>query len=169
MHDNKYPEHYENLLEYFKNTFWIPIPFDIPSDLEECDFEFLLVRNVDKKDILGLLHPKFIETARDGAYIIGAWGHGINSYRFVLQFADRKGKFFFEGAVEGVYDPHPETEQETLKNLLELLKIHKHLEQMTSSYEIGHSYGGGRIEYTLKSGKKKMIKLGRKVSFSDFL
>lgn len=46
---------------------------------------------------------KFLKTSPPGYYLIGFWGHGVNSYAFYYCRVDEKSKVFFRLPYGGVY------------------------------------------------------------------
>ncbi|TRZ48889.1 hypothetical protein D4S03_09075 [bacterium] len=165
------------LKETFQRAIGMPLP-KIPMDEGE------LIPLDDKSDKCLLYGSKvaaenpfliqgsigeFIKESPDGYFLIGFWGHGINSYAFYYSRVDSWSRVFLRLGYGGVY-MHNELEAKYIKDFLIRYfdfenKIQSHVKELI----VIESMMEGLYRVILPNGKKHEIRksLLRKPNFED--
>ena len=102
----------KKLKSYFEESFGIPIPEYmlpdielVPLDNEDPDEAFLFGTPIALKKqylIQGAIYD-FIDNCPQGYFLIGFWGHGVNSYAFYYSRVDEWSRVLFRLPYGGIY------------------------------------------------------------------
>lgn len=101
----------KKLKDKFQKIFSIPIPRSLlPLDkiwrvCEKLEYSLLLGSSIaiQRPYILQADIKPFIDSCPKDYYLIGFWGHGVNSYAFHYSLVDEWRKIFFRLPYGGVY------------------------------------------------------------------
>ena len=103
----------KNLLQTFEKSFRFALPMKlitvdklIPLDNEDEEKALLFGSRVSNKEGTYLSHGEIfnlLETSPVGYFLIGFWGHGVNSYAFYYSRVDSWSKICFRLPFGGVY------------------------------------------------------------------
>lgn len=140
------------VLENFKISLSeIPMPprseiFLIPSDgLLLGSKKALEGQYLAEGDIYG-----FFDSAPEGYFLMGFWGHGVNSYAFYYLRVDSKTKIFFRLPYGGVYMDNPK-EANRIRNFLpKFFDFERNLKNIKSFHAL-ESMGNGGYKVTLEN------------------
>lgn len=153
----------DKLKKTFQECIGIPIPAELLPDIE-------LLPCLDKKAEDALLFgtaaackkpflmqgqiEEFLESAPYGYYLVGFWGHGVNSYAFYYARVDARSRVFFRLPYGGVYMNNEEMASQMRAFLYAFLTFEKEIGQksarlvavdaMDYGYYALHSPSGGK-------------------------
>ena len=112
-----------------------------------------------KKNYLvqGDIHD-FITSDAKGYFLMGFWGHGINSYAFYYSRIDDWSHIFFRLAYGGVYMDDAERATKVREFLSKYFAFESELKHKTKSIVAIESMGYGNYIFTLPDGRLVSLK-----------
>lgn len=101
---------------------------------------------------------EFLETATKGYFLIGFWGHGVNSYAFYYSRVDSRSKVFFRLGYGGAYMDN-ELEAKHIREFLSAyFSFEKKIADKVENIVAIDSMMSGFYKVTLPDGSKYEIK-----------
>ena len=88
-----------------------------------------------------------------GYFLMGYWGHGINSYAFYYSRIDDWSHIFFRLAYGGVYMNNDEAARDVREFLSNYFKFEPELKRKAKSFTAIDSMGSGSYSITLRDGR----------------
>jgi hypothetical protein len=95
---------------------------------------------------------KFIEHAREGYFLIGFWGHGVNSYAFYYVRDDPRSRVYLRLPFGGVYMDSEENAARIARFLPALLEFERTQLEDGSTLLAVDSMGAGDYRVTTRDG-----------------
>ncbi|OGW55284.1 MAG: hypothetical protein A2Y48_10505 [Nitrospirae bacterium RIFCSPLOW2_12_42_9] len=154
----------EKLRKAFENSFGIPIPeIMLPKEkLSSWDNALLFGSSVAKScKELYLIQgniTKFIESCPEDYFLIGFWGHGVNSYALYYLRVDSWSKIFFRLPYGGVYEDNEKNARHIREFLINFFAFEKELVGKVKSLIAVESMGEGSYKVVTFDGKEISFK-----------
>ncbi len=129
------------------------VPLDDADDLDEA----ILVGSEIAKEKPFLIQGEtgeFIEDCPEGYYLLGFWGHGVNSYAFYYSLVDAWRRIFFRLPYGGVYMDNEEMAELIRKFLTAYLAFEQHIKDKVASLIAVESIGSGYYKIIMPEGKE---------------
>ena len=101
---------------------------------------------------------EFINSNDNGYFLIGFWGHGINSYAFYYSRIDDWSHVFFRLAYGGMYMDNVEAGRQVRGYLSNYFAFEPELKHQTKSIIAIESMGYGNYMFTLLDGRLVSLK-----------
>lgn len=127
--------------------------FEIPNMLLIGSKEALTYQYLAQGDI-----NKFFENQFEDYFLMGFWGHGLNSYAFYYIKSDKKGKIFLRLPFGGVYMDNKKEAVRIKNYLTRFFSLERKIWKISSYFTVLDSMGSAKIEITLKNGDKMEYK-----------
>jgi hypothetical protein len=149
----------------FKETFG----FSLPQSLLPQE-ELLAVGDPEKSLLFGSISAiqklfivqsdirPFIDSCPQGYFLIGFWGHGVNSYAFYYSRADNWSKIFFRLPYGGVYMDNEKMARQIQEFLTRYIAFEKSILGKVSSFIAIESMGEGYYRIFSTDGKSLELK-----------
>jgi len=96
---------------------------------------------------------EFITSDARGYFLMGYWGHGINSYAFYYSRIDDWSHIFFRLAYGGIYLDNDKAARDVREFLLNYFKFEPELKRKAKSLTAIDSMGSGSYSITLLDGR----------------
>jgi hypothetical protein len=138
------------LNNFFLESFGVPIAQIIPLPNEEL---FCLTKNGLLYGSASAKDKPFIKSNDKGYFLIGYWGHGINSYAFYYSRIDEWSHILFRLAYGGIYSNEAEDARRVRKFLSNYFEFEPELKTKTQSLIAIDSMGDGNYTITMHDGK----------------
>jgi len=155
------------LIETFKKSFGTSIPRIMlpkeeifPLDNKDSEEAFLFGSKIAREEqflIQGDIGP-FIESAPKGYFLIGFWGHGVNSYAFYYSRVDLWSKIFFRLPYGGIYMDNEKMGKYVRQFLTSYFQFERRIKKRVKTLIAVESMGEGYYEIELPDGKSFELK-----------
>jgi hypothetical protein len=165
----------KKLIETFEKYIGIPMPEIMlaQKDLVQIDGEkALLYASLIAKEQPALVQGairEFIESAPEGYFLIGFWGHGVNSYAFYYSRVDEWSKIFFRLPYGGVYMDNDEMSRLVREFLTNYFSFEQEFKSRIKHLLAIESMDKGYYKLAMKSGQIAEVResLFYKPNFKD--
>jgi len=156
----------KNLEIVFKQSFGFSLPQSLlPQEkllpLEEDPEESLLFGSpsaVLKPFLVQGDIKSFIDSSPEGYFLIGFWGHGVNSYAFYYSRVDHWSRIFFRLPYGGVYMENEKMARQIREFLTRYIAFEKSIMGKISSFIAIESMDEGYYRLVSKEGKTIELK-----------
>jgi hypothetical protein len=133
----------------------IPMPENLVPIFGNAEKSYLFGTEAAKKEtylVQGAI-GSFIESAPEGYFLFGHWGHGVNSYALYYCRVDSWSRIFLRLSIGGVYMDN-EMEAENIRNFLHsFLKFEKAISAKTKSLLVVDSIDMGHYRVDMLDGR----------------
>ena len=156
----------KNLEIVFKQSFGFSLPQSLlPQEkllpLEEDPEESLIFGSpsaVQKPFLIQGDIKSFIDSGPEGYFMIGLWGHGVNSYAFYYSRVDNWSRIFFRLPYGGVYMDNEKMARQIREFLTRYIAFEKSILGKISSFVAIDSMDEGYYRIVSKEGKSIELK-----------
>ena len=147
-----------DLEERFQDTFGIPLAaLPIPAGLVRINPGALLYGSEIARGTPLLTQSdvdEFIDAPREGYFLIGFWGHGVNSYAFYYVRDDPRSRVYLRLPYGGVYMDNDENATRISRFLPALFEFERKQLEAGSTLMAVDSMGAGNYCVTTKAGMR---------------
>jgi hypothetical protein len=150
------------LIETFKKSFGTSIPRIMlpkeeifPLDNKNSEEAFLFGSKIARKEqflIQGSI-GSFIKSAPKGYFLIGFWGHGVNSYAFYYSRIDSWSKILFRLPYGGMYMDNEKMGKYVQEFLTSYFQFERRIKKRVKTLIAVESMGKGYYRIELHDGK----------------
>ena len=144
----------------FKETFGFSLPQSllpqeelVPVGDPEKSLLYGSISAIQKPFLVQSDIRPFIDSCPQGYFLIGFWGHGVNSYAFYYSRADNWSKIFFRLPYGGVYMDNEKRARQIREFLTRYIAFEKSILGKVSSFIAIESMGRGYYRFVSKEGK----------------
>lgn len=123
----------DKLMRTFEKCFGIPIPeIMLPKEMllswdNSLLFGSSIARSCKELYLVQACITNFIESCPEGYFLIGFWGHGVNSYAFYYLRVDFWSKIYFRLPYGGVYMDNEKNAKHIREFLINFIAFEKEL------------------------------------------